>query len=97
MSSCERSDPGVNVIQPRWTGTVKGFLHPKRWRFDWIVPTSVAATSESGEKRWEFPIERRIFSDTTADGVGCHPVVTNDTMYVGANGGYVYATEDENQ
>jgi len=118
------------------------------YRSDWIVPTSVAATSEtvyatintaivaldsdgehlwsqpggsehppvkandsllvssknavcldpeSGEKRWEFPIERRIFSDTTADGVGCHPVVTNDSMYVGANGGYVYSTEDENQ
>jgi outer membrane protein assembly factor BamB len=118
------------------------------YRSDWIVPTSVAATSEtvyatintaiialnndgehlwsqpggsehppvkagdsllvssenavcldpeSGEKLWEFPIERRIFSDTTADGVGCHPVVINDTMYVGANGGYVYALEDKNQ
>jgi len=114
------------------------------YRSDWIVPTSVAATSETvyatintaiialdsdgehlwsqpggsehppvragdsllvssenavcldpenGEKLWEFPVERRVFTDTTADGVGCHPVVTDDTMFVGANGGYVYALE----
>lgn len=73
-----------------------GSTHPPVRADDSLLVSSenaVCLDAESGEKRWEYPVERRIFSDTTAEGVGCQPAVTNDTMFVGANGGYVYALE----